>query len=267
MAYFLGCLARPAHRCPTLSRSAAAISPGRGPRLRGREPHVHGAIHARRQAALLRGRSENLANSQTASFHTANPRLCAHTQAGERAQHLRERREGFRSGGFNSAATQPAYDPETVWTYELGAKMGSTDGRLSADLAVFCSDYTDYQINGIRRDNITAGSITSNAGSARLKGVEWSVSWRPARGGAFSFSGNQVELEVLRDRRSKLHARGGRSARSVPEGQLLFLARSGISHSTAARALRASTTAARGVRTYRDPGNGPNASMSPASSI
>lgn len=56
---------------------------------------------------------------------------------------------GFKSGGFNGRANSPGevstFDPEYVWTYELGLKWTSEDGRLLANLAAFHSDYEDFQ--------------------------------------------------------------------------------------------------------------------------
>jgi len=56
---------------------------------------------------------------------------------------------GFKSGGFNGRANTPgetgAYDPEYVWTYELGSKNTFDEGRLRLNAAVFYSDYTDFQ--------------------------------------------------------------------------------------------------------------------------
>ena len=56
---------------------------------------------------------------------------------------------GFKSGGFNGRANTPgevsSFDPEFVWTYELGLKMNSEDGRLLGNLAVFHSAYKDFQ--------------------------------------------------------------------------------------------------------------------------
>ncbi|NWG45306.1 MAG: TonB-dependent receptor [Alphaproteobacteria bacterium] len=56
---------------------------------------------------------------------------------------------GFKSGGFNGRANSPgeeeAYEPEFVWTYEVGAKSQWADGRLRANFAAFYNDYTDFQ--------------------------------------------------------------------------------------------------------------------------
>ena len=58
---------------------------------------------------------------------------------------------GFKSGGYNGRANSPAeaadpiFDPEYVWTYEAGLKMRSADSRALANIAVFHSNYKDFQ--------------------------------------------------------------------------------------------------------------------------
>jgi iron complex outermembrane receptor protein len=71
-----------------------------------------------------------------------------------------------------------AFDPEKVTSYELGYKASLFDRRVSTSLAVFHSDYTDMQIPS-SVPCLTAGGaanfcgLTSNAGKARIRGVEW----------------------------------------------------------------------------------------------
>src|SRR3546814_7775137 len=56
---------------------------------------------------------------------------------------------GFKSGGFNGRAntvydTQHAeYDPEYVWTYEVGLKASSADNRLRGSVAAFKGDRSE----------------------------------------------------------------------------------------------------------------------------
>src|SRR5690606_40516326 len=58
---------------------------------------------------------------------------------------------GFKSGGFNGRANDqveadnPEFAPEIVWTYEAGFKMQSEDGRFSANVDAFHSEYDDFQ--------------------------------------------------------------------------------------------------------------------------
>lgn len=90
---------------------------------------------------------------------------------------------GFKSGGFNGRANTAAetrsaeYNPEYVWTYELGMKWRSADNRLQANLAAFHSDYTDFQARVSEVQN--PGSVTPtfafpviNAAKLKMDGIE-----------------------------------------------------------------------------------------------
>lgn len=79
--------------------------------------------------------------------------------------------KGYKSGGFDLGAVQPAYRPETLWDYEMGVKSKMLDGRLQADLAGFYYDYTNLQVSVIK-DTVV---FTENAASARTYGVEGEI--------------------------------------------------------------------------------------------
>lgn len=140
--------------------------------------------------------NENLISGvrQTASFHALSPRIYAQYQWSENLSSYASVAKGFRSGGFN-AASQPEYDPETVWTYELGTKAVLLGNRAALNVALFYSDYTDYQIVGLLPDNLAAGNITSNAGDAHIRGVEGSLSWHPTPAWTLGLNGNYVDSE------------------------------------------------------------------------
>ncbi|HEU4774022.1 MAG TPA: TonB-dependent receptor [Lysobacter sp.] len=82
---------------------------------------------------------------------------------------------GFKSGGFNGRAntvydTQHAvFDPEYVWTYELGLKGSSADRRLRGSMAAFKSDYSDFQAR-VSQDVGTFPVL--NAAELDIKGIE-----------------------------------------------------------------------------------------------
>ena len=92
---------------------------------------------------------------------------------------------GFKSGGFpgrafGSAEFKP-FDPETVWTYEVGVKGRTPDNRFTYAAAYFFNDYNDLQLNGFGQDPVTGQfvSLFTNAASARIQGVEGVASYRP----------------------------------------------------------------------------------------
>ncbi len=91
---------------------------------------------------------------------------------------------GFKSGGFNGRANDPAeaadptFDPEYVWTYELGLKMRSADNRLQGNVAAYHSNYTDFQARVSEVQN--PGSATPafsfpvlNAAKLKIDGLEF----------------------------------------------------------------------------------------------
>ena len=93
---------------------------------------------------------------------------------------------GFKSGGFNgranSADDTSAFDPETVWTAEIGAKTVVADGRLRANYTLFMSKYDDFQarVSVPDPDDITNFRFpVLNAAELDIKGAEVELTWVP----------------------------------------------------------------------------------------
>lgn len=83
------------------------------------------------------------------------------------------RATGFRSGVFDAAQSDPALvgqpvNPETAISHELGFKSRWLDNRLQVNVALFNVEYKNLQFF------FTSGgsSLTTNAGKARVRGVE-----------------------------------------------------------------------------------------------
>lgn len=96
---------------------------------------------------------------------------------------------GYRSGGFNSRAGSPTsaqtpYDPETVTTYEVGAKTDWFDRHLRVNLALFYSDFKNKQEEVVRAapPPTLQETVVFNAASAEIKGLELEVVARPTDG-------------------------------------------------------------------------------------
>jgi len=88
---------------------------------------------------------------------------------------------GYRPGGVNQpigSVTNLPYNPDSLWTYEVGTKASYLDGRLQANVALYRTDWSNMQIN------LNSGSFSfiGNAGSARLQGLEAELHFQPARG-------------------------------------------------------------------------------------
>ncbi len=95
---------------------------------------------------------------------------------------------GFKSGGFNGRANSPVdvsvFEPEYVWTYELGAKSSFDDNRLRVNAAVFYSDYEDFQARVSEVANPddpipNFGFPVINAGKLEIFGAELETIWLP----------------------------------------------------------------------------------------
>jgi iron complex outermembrane recepter protein len=96
--------------------------------------------------------------------------------------------EGYKGPAFNAGATNleplPAIEPETSDAYELGLKSQLFDGRLTLNIAVFSSEFTDFQaeafVPGDEDDTSDTGEfLLSNAGEVETQGIEIDFSALP----------------------------------------------------------------------------------------
>jgi outer membrane receptor protein involved in Fe transport len=114
---------------------------------------------------------------QRGTFKSLSPRLYARYSPVEDINLYANVAKGFRSGGFNTSGL-PDYDPEKAWTYEIGLKHGQRGNGFAAEMSIFQTDYKNVQILSI--NPATFGSEFSNAGAARIRGIEGSFSARIA---------------------------------------------------------------------------------------
>ncbi|CAM3163349.1 TonB-denpendent receptor [Sphingomonas antarctica] len=95
---------------------------------------------------------------------------------------------GFKSGGWNARATAPSqflpFDPEKVWSYEVGVKSEFFNHRVRANLTAFRLDVSDLQIlAGLL--NPTTGALTfltRNFANYRNTGLEAEFTVVPTQG-------------------------------------------------------------------------------------
>lgn len=136
------------------------------------------------------------------------PRFILSFKPNERAQIYAQAAEGFRIGGSNpglppclaengcTVNVGSTFDPDSVWNYEVGAKLQLFDGRLALDTDVFYIDWTDIQVNIGRGDGFNG---FMNAGAATTRGVELALNARVTEhvrvGGQFTYTkGKLTEL-------------------------------------------------------------------------
>ena len=121
---------------------------------------------------------------------------------------------GFKSGGFNGRANSdadvtqevdgalvyvPYFKPETVWTYEAGAKGEFLNGRVQLSGDVFYSDYRDFQARvGGGTTGIAGGSFpVVNAGKLRNWGIEAEIAMRPTEQWSIRSSFGYLDAKYL----------------------------------------------------------------------
>jgi iron complex outermembrane recepter protein len=83
--------------------------------------------------------------------------------------------EGFRPGGVNRRGTFPPYKADFLTNYEIGWKTSWAGDRVRFNGAIFRGDWDDFQFSFLGENGLT--NVT-NAGAARLEGVEVDVQWR-----------------------------------------------------------------------------------------
>jgi iron complex outermembrane receptor protein len=87
--------------------------------------------------------------------------------------------KGFKSGGYNTVAIQPAFNQETAINYEAGIKSKSFDDRLLLNLAAFYTKYNDMQLSLVLNGAGGLYSEIKNAAKAVTKGIEASATVKP----------------------------------------------------------------------------------------
>ena len=90
---------------------------------------------------------------------------------------------GYKAGGFNpeSPAGQEAYGQEKTWNVEGGFKSAWAGRRVTTNVSVFTTDWTDLQLN-LPNPAVPGGFFISNVGGARSSGFEAEVNGRAREG-------------------------------------------------------------------------------------
>ncbi len=131
--------------------------------------------------------------AQKGKFHSLDPRFYANLKVADNVTIYANIAKGFRSGGFLGDEDLSTYDPETVWSYELGTK--GELGPVNWELAGYYSQYQDYQT--FVMVSAVYGGIT-NAGDADVYGLDASLSIEPVAGLTLSASGNYTHTELTK---------------------------------------------------------------------
>ncbi|WP_336961715.1 TonB-dependent receptor [Sphingobium aquiterrae] len=126
--------------------------------------------------------------------------------------------QGFRPGGANQviglSADLTPYQADRLWNYEAGAKLSLLDRKLTLNLAGYQIDWKNMQVSG--RTTNGAFSFLSNAGAARVRGVEAEAFLRPVKGLQLTLSGNYIDAKLTEDQVNDAVVAAGRAGDRIP---------------------------------------------------
>lgn len=114
--------------------------------------------------------------------------------------------QGNKPGVINADPRFPAdlrfADEEEAWMYEIGAKNTLLDGRMTANIAVYYTDWTNQQITGVF--SFPTGGTQSfifNAGKSEVKGAELELQTQVNEylSGGFTYSYTDAQFVELND--------------------------------------------------------------------
>jgi iron complex outermembrane receptor protein len=118
-------------------------------------------------------------NSTTRHFHGSTPKFGINWSVRSDVMLYFSATRGYKSGGLNwtaSTAATESFDPETLMSYEVGAKTEWFDRRLRVNLTGFKYNYRNLQVQSL----VNATSIAiGNAATASTRGLEVEVSVKP----------------------------------------------------------------------------------------
>jgi iron complex outermembrane receptor protein len=150
----------------------------------------------------------NLDNS--VNFDAWTPSLTFSFKPDANSQIYASASRGFKAGGFNGRANSindltlvvngtsqlvTSFKPETVWTYETGAKVSAMDGKLYLAGNVFYSDFQNFQAR------VGGGAVgvfpVLNAGKMTIWGAELEAVFKPTK--AWNLRGSLGYLDAKYD--------------------------------------------------------------------
>lgn len=161
------------------------------------------------EKSLTNASANVLLGQGKATFRKFTPKIGVDYRPNDDAMVYASWSRGYRSGGFSPRAQTALtasipYEPETVDSYEVGAKLDLFDRKLLLGVAGFYAKYDALQqsttIPGGPRGNQT---IVANVGSATIKGVEADFTARPIANlkltGAMGLLWNKAKNFVVSD--------------------------------------------------------------------
>jgi iron complex outermembrane recepter protein len=124
---------------------------------------------------LVTGGGPPTSTTTPSSAHGVNPKYNLAYEPNKDLTLYVEAAKGFRPGGVNSPppVTCPknalGYDPDSLWSYELGEKARFLDGRVTINSAVYFEDWSNIQQEFTELCGVV---VAQNAGTAHVYGAE-----------------------------------------------------------------------------------------------
>jgi outer membrane receptor protein involved in Fe transport len=126
---------------------------------------------------------------------------------------------GYRPGGPNDLPPNPppsvpkSYEADRTTNYELGVRSDLLDKRLSVDVAAFLVDWSKIQLfEQVQVAGQVPFGVNANGGTARTKGLEWTLGLTPVTGLTFTLTGAYVDAYLT----SPAPAAGGNDGDQLP---------------------------------------------------
>lgn len=135
-----------------------------------------------------------------ASYNELLPKFLLQYEASDNLNLYASASKGFRVGGANlvtSPLDPPQFEPDSLWSYEAGAKFILLDGRINGGAAVFYNDWTDLQVLTPAPSGFV--NLVTNVGAAHTFGFEAELSIELTEGLIFGVNGAVLDAEFDED--------------------------------------------------------------------
>ena len=129
-----------------------------------------------------------------------------------------EAAQGFRPGGVNQVIGLPQafapYQSDSLWDYELGDKWELLNRKLYLDADIYDIEWNNMQVSGTTANG--AFSFISNAGAARVTGVEANIVYDPLPGLEIQAQGSYQSPVLTQNQVNANVSAPGRSGNRLP---------------------------------------------------
>lgn len=121
---------------------------------------------------------------------------------------------GYRPGGPNgllpttSPAVKPMFESDSLWSYEVGYKAALLDRSLTLEASLYDIEWRDI----LQPINDNGFGFFMNAGKARIKGGELSLSWLPSAAWRFDGALSLIDGKLRTDAKGL----GGHAGDAIP---------------------------------------------------